>query len=186
MVIHHFDDISEYLMKFDNITNSMAIIDRSFIDLGDVLKSIFCATAFLGYHITQPFHRLLVDVDTTYDTLLTAFPKLHEELETTNPEHLLKSEQVFQFVSPDIFKDSSYKEHLLQTLFSYCDQYKDEVVKIIRICLRKFKKGFEKQTGAIFGFGATANDDTGTVLKISTLEDRPILSNTPIHNLAEE
>ena len=147
------DDISEYLMKFDNITNSMAIIDRSFIDLGDVLKPIFCATAFLGYHITLPFHRLLVDVDTTYDTLLTAFPKLHEELETTNPEHLLKSEQVFQFVSPDIFKDSSYKEHLLQILFSYCDQYKDEVVKIIRICLGKFKKGFEKQKGAIFGFG---------------------------------
>jgi len=64
--------------------------------------------------------------------------------------------------------------------------YKDEVVKIIRICLRKFSKGFEKQKGAIFGFGSTANDDTGSVLKLSTIEDKSILTNTPIHNLAEE
>ena len=56
--LHHFDDIAEYLMKFDSITNNMAILDRSFIDLGDVLKTI------LGHHITRPFHRLLIDVDT--------------------------------------------------------------------------------------------------------------------------
>lgn len=62
--LHHFDDIAEYLMKFDSITNNMAILDRSFIDLGDVLKPIFCATAILGHHITRPFHRLLIDVDT--------------------------------------------------------------------------------------------------------------------------
>ena len=37
-----------------------------------------------------------------------------------------------------------------------------------------------------FGFGSTANDDTGSVLKLSTIEDKSILTNTPIHNLAEE
>ena len=34
----------------------------------DVLKPIFCATALLGHHILRPFQRLLVDVDTTYET----------------------------------------------------------------------------------------------------------------------
>ena len=39
---------------------------------------------------------------------------------------------------------------------------------------------------AIFGFGATANDDNGSVPKLSSLDDKSILSDTPIHNLAEE
>ena len=164
----------------------MAILDRSFIELGDILKPVFCTTAILGHHITRPFHRLLIDLDTTYESLLAAFPKQYEELTNIDPEMLLRSEQVFKFVPQDIFKDASYKDHLLQTLFSNADQYKDEVVKIIRICLGKFSKGFEKQKGAIFGFGKTANDDTGSVLKLSTIEDKSILTNTPIHNLAEE
>ena len=87
-------------------------------------------------------------------------------MDNFDPEMLLTSEQVFQFVPPEIFKDASSKDHLLKTLFSYADQYKGEVVKIIRICLGKFKKGFEKQKDAIFGFGTTANDATGSVLKL--------------------
>ena len=51
-------------------------------------------------------------------------------------------------------------------------EHKDEVVKIIKICLEKFK--------------TTANDETGCVLKLSSLHDKSILSDTPIHNLAEE
>lgn len=74
LALYHFDDIAEYLGKFEHITNNMAILDRSFIDMGDVLKPIFCATALIGHHITRPFQRLLVDVDTTYETLLEAFP----------------------------------------------------------------------------------------------------------------
>ena len=46
VVLHHFDDIAEYLMKFDSITNNMAILDRSFIDLGDVLKPFFVPQPF--------------------------------------------------------------------------------------------------------------------------------------------
>ena len=74
LALYHFDDIAEYLMKFEHITNNMAILDRTFVNMGDVLKPIFCATALLGHHIMRPFQRLLVDVDTTYETLLEAFP----------------------------------------------------------------------------------------------------------------
>ena len=88
VILYHFDDIAEYLLKFESITNNIAILDRSFIDIGDVLKPIFCATAVLGYHITRPFHRLLVDVKTSYDTLFTAFPKLFQEF-SMDPKELL-------------------------------------------------------------------------------------------------
>jgi len=94
----------------------MAILDRSFIELGDILKPVFCTTAILGHHITRPFHRLLIDLDTTYESQLVAFPKLYEELTNIDPEMLLRSEQVFKFVPQDIFKDASCKDHLLQTL----------------------------------------------------------------------
>ena len=74
VILYHFDDISEYLTKFENVTNNMAILDRSFVEMGEVLKPIFIATALLGHHILRPFQGLLVDVDTTYETLLEVFP----------------------------------------------------------------------------------------------------------------
>ena len=59
--------------------------------MDDVLKPIFCATALLGHHILCPFQRLLVDVDTTYETLAIAFPKLYDEMVNANPEDLIDS-----------------------------------------------------------------------------------------------
>lgn len=185
-MLYHFDDIAEYLMKFEHVTNNMAILDRSFVDMGDVLKPIFCATAVLGHHIMRPFQRLLVDVDTTYASLLVAFPKLYEELLETDPELMLNPDQVFKFVSADMFKETLPKEHLVTNLFNCSQEYKGEVIKILRICLGKFHRGFDKQKGAIFGFGNTANADTGHVLKITSLADKSILIDTPVHNLGEE
>ena len=49
--LYHFDDISEFLQKFESVTNNMAILDCSFVGMGNVLKPIFCATAVLGHHI---------------------------------------------------------------------------------------------------------------------------------------
>ena len=118
----------------------MAILDRKFVDLGDILKPIFCATAILGHHITRPFHSLLLDDETTYETLLVSFPKLFDELQNNNAEMLLTTEQIFKFVPEKLFKDSSYKDHLLKTLYDNANQYKDEVVKIIKSSLVKFKK----------------------------------------------
>lgn len=54
--------------------------------------------------MTRPFHRLLVDVQISYDTLFSAFPKLYEEL-CMDPRELLTPSQEFHFVPPDIFND---------------------------------------------------------------------------------
>ena len=85
-----------------------------------------------------------------------------------------------------MFKNTLAKNHLLHHLFHYADEYKEEVIKILRILLDKFRKGFEKQKGAIFGFGEAANDDTGHVLKISNLQDKSLLANAPISNIGSE
>ena len=85
-----------------------------------------------------------------------------------------------------MFKDTFANENLLTHLFHCAQEYKEEVIKILRVLLSKFHKGFDKQKGAIFGFGETAKDDTGNVLKICDLQDKSILLNAPLTNLGEE
>ena len=85
-----------------------------------------------------------------------------------------------------MFKETLAKEHLLTHLFHYSHEYHEDVVKILKLVLKKFHIGFDKQKGAIFGFGSTSNDDTGHILKICSLNDKSILLNTPVHNLGSE
>ena len=192
ILLHHIDDIANYLNSFENITNNMAIIDRSFVEMVDVLKPLYAAVALLGIHITRPFHSLLLHEDTNYDTLLTAFPKLYDELSgpiASDPSCMLTKSKVFTFVSDDIFKMSQPKDILVNNMLASCDEYKIEICRILKLCLIKFADGFLKQKGAIFGFGSTAADDTGTVLKICEVVDpaeKKLLLKAPLHNLGEE
>ena len=62
MLVYHIYDIAEYLMKFEHITNNMAILDRSFVEMAEVLNPIYVAAALLCIHITRPFHHLIIDV----------------------------------------------------------------------------------------------------------------------------
>ena len=82
------------------------------------------ATAILGHHITRP-HILLLDVDTKYETMLTAFPKVSEELETHDISLLLSFKQVFDFVQETFFNEFSYKDHLLGIMYNYSNHYRD-------------------------------------------------------------
>ena len=91
----------------------MAVLDLSFAEMAEVLKPLYAAAALLGIHITRPFHHLLIDVDTNYNTLLSTFPKLYDELTGTDPELMITSEQVFRFVEPSMYKFSLPVDHLL-------------------------------------------------------------------------
>ena len=88
------------------------------------------ATAILGHHITRP-HILLLDVDTKYETMLTAFPKVSEELETHDQSLLLSSKQVFNFVQETFFKEFLYKDYLLGIMYNYSNHYRDKVERLI-------------------------------------------------------
>ena len=71
---HCMDDIKSHLEKFSSAVNGLNITDGSFLDMG-VLKPFFCATSLIGKHITGPYQYLLINVDSSYDKLLQAFPK---------------------------------------------------------------------------------------------------------------
>ena len=68
------------------------------------------------------------------------------------------------------------------------ENYSHEIAQLLTLSLKKFAAGFALQKGAIFGFGDNAEKDTGTVLKISNLNDVEMkeLDNAQVHNLSEE
>ena len=55
---------------------------------------------------------------------------------------------------------------------------------MMKIMIQKIADGFDTQRGAVFRIETHANDDTGSVMKISISKDEEI--KTTVHNLAEE
>ena len=66
--------------------------------------------------------------------------------------------------------------------------YTKEVKKLLIIILQRLADGFSEQRGALFRFGPKANEDTKTLLKVSTVkgQKKQKLQQLPIHNLNEE
>ena len=105
-VLHHLDDIKLYLDTYQNILNGVAILDRRFLDMV-LLKPIFCATALIGIHFTSPYLPLLLDTKTSYETLITSFPIIYQDLSNVNTELMLQTEQrVINFIDDEKFKRS--------------------------------------------------------------------------------
>ena len=75
----------------------------------DVFKPLYAAAALLGEHVLELFHQLLIDASTTYSTLITACPKLHDELTTIDQLRIFSKHQVFTFVNNHTFKKSFAK-----------------------------------------------------------------------------
>ena len=188
-ILHHLDDIKLYLETYSNILNGVAILDRTFLDM-EMLKPIFCSAALIGIHITRPFLSILLDTETTYDTLRSAFPILYNDLSNPNIERFLQTQQqATNFINDERFKSSLPNDCLLECIDSCCTVYKKEICQLLNIILPRLAEGFSEQRGALFGFGPKANDDTGTLLKVSEVNDeakRRKLNQVPVHNLNEE
>ena len=188
-LLYLVDDIEAYLQKISDILNNVAIIDRAFVKM-EILNPIFASIAILGYHITKPFHNLLMNKDTNYSILIKSFTKLYDELITTDAEMLLTTDQVFTFVTEKIFQESKPKqEYLVEALKQTLEMYPGEIRKLVRICLKRFAEGFSHQKGAIFGFGPDADKDTGTVMKISEASTEKLATldkHVDVHNIREE
>ena len=187
-ILYHLDDIKLYLDTYKNILNGIAILDRTFLDM-ELLKPIFCAAALISIHYTTPFLSLLLDTETTYDTLLTAFPIMYNDLKTPTLELLLQTDKrVANFVDDERFKSVLPKDCLRLSVEQCASQYKKEILRLLGIILPRFADGFSEQRGAIFGFGPKADDQTGTLLKVSCIDDikRKKLEKAPTHNLNEE
>lgn len=188
-ILYQLDDIKLYLDRYSNILNGVAILDRTSLDM-EVLKPIFCSAALIGIHFTRPYLAVLLDTEIPYDTLLTAFPLIYEELSKPISEQLLQVDQrVSSFVDDKKFKSTLPKGCLSESVSNCASQYKKEVLKFLEFILPRLAEGFSEQRGAIFGFGPKAQDDTGTLLKISSVTDevkRRKLNQAVVHNLNEE
>lgn len=186
IVLHHMDDVKAYLFKFDAITNGIAILDRSFVEM-EVLKPIFAAIALIGIHITKPFERLLMDQNTDYSTLLEVFPKLYVDLTELKPERLLLLTRQASFIDVETFEAVLPKPALLDTLPPVCIEYRAEIVQILGVFMRKMAEGWDYQKGALFGFGPSKDKATQSYKVAAASQDELKRLNTlPVHNIQQE
>ena len=188
-LMHHLNDIADYLNANSTIINDIAILDRSFIEM-ELLKPIYGAIALLGLHITRPFHTLLIDPSTTYSTLMVSFIRLYKDLTEIPAKNFLTTDQVAYFVTKDIYEKSKPDECLLQFLEESIKAFSSEIEKLIAIALPKFASSFNTQKGAIFGFGPSAElEHTGNVLKLCNTDSNTLNkldTHIQICNLAQE
>ena len=91
VLLHHLD-IKLYLDTYQNILNGVAILDRTFLDM-ELLKPLFCATALIEIQFTSPLLSLILDTRTMYETLITTFPIIYQDLSNVDIEQMLKTEQ---------------------------------------------------------------------------------------------
>ena len=105
------------------------------------------------------------------------------------PEKLLQTnEKVVNFIDDKRFKSTLTKECLGECVSSCTSEYKKEVLQLLKIILPHMAAGFSEQQGALFGFGPKAHENTGTLLKISSVTDeakRRKLNRAATHNLNE-
>lgn len=66
--------------------------------------------------------------------------------------------------------------------------YKKEIVQLLEITLPRLAEGFNEERGALFGFGLIAEDDTGSLLKISSVDEvkRRKLNKVAVHDFNDE
>ena len=97
-----------------------------------LLKPIFCATALIGIHFTSPYLPLLLDTKTSYETLITSFPIIYQDLSNVNTELMLQTEQrVINFIDDEKFKRSLPNNSLRESVSQCAIQYKRGKVSLL-------------------------------------------------------
>ena len=135
------------------MTNQLACIVRCFLDL-EYLKVMLRIGALLGVHLVEPFF----DIDNIYcnDTkLIPAFQQLYHDLLETEPCKLLNlNKAAFTFVSDSQFIHSRYALEICRSIEAICEEYKPQVLKILKVILPALAEALQTQKGEIFGFGS--------------------------------
>ena len=187
MVVLWLDQhVREFLLKFSNITNSLACIVRSFEDL-EYLRVLACAAVIIGVHLIEPYLSLVTSSNTTWEKLQSAFPTLYTDLTTTKAELLLDlTTPAFKFVSVERFQHCSYSSDLLQPTMNVIEQYRSDVVSTLNILLTRLAEGWSRQRGEVFGFGnIEPKESNSSLIKIKDI-DQDNLKEAPVHNIDSE
>ena len=186
VALYHYDDVESFLEKYQHVTNQLACIVRSFMEL-DFLKIMFCVGALIGLHLVEPFLSLTTSSATTYTSLIPAFKRLYDDLTTSPADHVMDTtNQAFSFVSAARFKSCKYQDVIIQAISNTVQQFPDEIRKVLKLLLPLLAQGFKNQKGKIFGFGQDEeSDDDNSQYELAKM-DQAKLAHAPIHNLAAE
>lgn len=90
-----------------------------------MLKLIFCSVVLIRIHFKRPCITLLLDTTTNFETLITAFPIVYNNMANTVSEKLLHTdERVENFVDDKRFNSTLTKECLHESVSSCASEYK--------------------------------------------------------------
>ena len=173
--------MSAFLAKYQNITNTLACIVRSFEGI-DYLRILAAVGVIIGTHLLEPYLSLTSSSTTSWEQLMVAFPSLYTDLTSVQPALLLDlSKPAFSFVSEERFSHCLYPANLLQPTVEIIENFRSEVIAVLNILLPKVAKGFARQRGESFGFGDTPLSEA-SIGKF----DQEKLKVAPISNLDSE
>ena len=177
------ENVCKFLLKYENITNQLACICRSFESL-EYIRVMAAVGAVIGIHLIEPFVSLTSSSTTTYSKLITSFPQLYTDL-TTTPSRLLLdlSTPAFKFISKERFESVKYPDTLLRGTKQVLEQYNDKVVSVLDILLPRLASGWELQRGNMFQFGKSPDPNANNQIANFNKEK---LDKAPVNNLDPE
>ena len=180
--LHHSEDLEDYLLKYDTVTNTLACIIRAF-ESCTFFKIFSTAVAIMGVHLIQPFLQITYYNPLNYAELDLVIKELYENLSSTPAEKLTDlSRPALSFVAQDKFEASLFHSDMLESLKECISAHKNDVVSVIQLMLKACAKGLEIQRGNVFGFG---NYDPESPHLISK-HDMSQLIQAPINTIAAE
>ena len=139
---------------------------------------MLCFGALLGVHLVEPFLILTTSTDTTYSKLIPSFQHLYHDLLETEPCKLLNlNKAAFIFVSDSQFTHSRYALEICRSIEAICEEYKPQVLKILKVILPALAEAFQRQKGEIFGFDSyNENSHSLSTMDQNKPEGAPVLN----------
>ena len=138
----------------------------------ELLKPILSATVLMGIHITRPLLAILRDPNTKHSHLTHIFQTFYKAMLEKNALTFLQTKEIAtSFASQETFLKCLPKECIIVSFDEYIIEFKDYILQLVKLFLTTFAEGLAIQKGAIFVFGPKSEDDTGTLLKISSVEN---------------
>ena len=176
-------DVTDFLLKFQTITNQLACIVRCFEQL-DYVRVLAAVGVAVGVHLVEPFVSLTSSSSTTYADIREAFPQLYVDLTTTPVENLLTlSRPAFSFISEERFQQVLYPKDLLKPAEAVLDSHKQDACRVLKMLLARIATGWLRQRGDVFQFGPDA--DPMAPSRLDKM-DKGKLAGAPINNLDPE
>ena len=182
VTIHHGEDISSFLDKFEHVTNNLACIVRSLQDV-ECLQIMILAIAIIGQHLHEGFLSLTYYGTVNYEKLIPAMQQLYVDLTTCNPEDLLDfSRPAFKFISLRRFNSCKWDKNIIASLEQAISVNRTEVIKVLKLMLPQLAIGWHRQRADVFGFGDY--DKSSPRLLLS--KDISVLNQAPVSNMDGE